>query len=281
MPEIINQITTYITKIPSILVFFLALLLGLFVFWRGTVETYKNRSAVFDGFIFSSILAIIFGRISFIINEWSSFSKYIWYWLPYEKYGDQIYMFRLLPWRFFAVWDGGIVIFVLFFGFLIAAWIYSSLIKKWKWSHMFFPIFWTGDAILGFSTLFYGLLLNSTGWMIKGGILLVLPFLYLVFYNLIEKIVKNQEKEKSFIIYSGVVILLAVSVFISYIFLEDVTAISEKIPVYAFLIWSVLGSMFAISSMKEGNIEIEKISSVMSTPKAEPELNKPIKIQSR
>ena len=102
------------------------------------IRSRKNRSSVFDIFLISSSLSLLVGRIVYIVLEWKTFSSYIWYWLPYEKYGDKIYLFRLLPWRFISIWDGGLDILGLFISLLLLLTLYSLVVKKWRWKQMFF-----------------------------------------------------------------------------------------------------------------------------------------------
>jgi hypothetical protein len=57
--------------------------------------------------ILTILFAMLWGRVSFIISNWEFFDSLPWALAPYERYGDNVYFFRLLPWNFFDLRDGG------------------------------------------------------------------------------------------------------------------------------------------------------------------------------
>ena len=136
MLDYIFRLKEFIQNIHPLVVFALLFLLGMYIFWRGSIESRKNRSSVFDMFLISGFLSGIVGRVVYIILEWEQFSSFIWYWIPYEKYGDEVFLFRLLPWRFLSIWDGGIIILAMFVTLLLVMTFYTLVIKKWRWKHI-------------------------------------------------------------------------------------------------------------------------------------------------
>ena len=258
------NIGNFLSGINPIIVLTVIFVFGLYVFWRGSAESRKNRSSVFDMFIISGLLSTIVGRIVYIVLEWQSFISFIWYWLPYEKYGDQIYLFRLLPWRFLSIWDGGLVIFSMFLSILIFMTLYTLVIKRWRWKHMFFPIYFSATTMLGASFVVTGLLGNFTDWIYKGVILLCIIGVFFVIYKFIYAVVSNPLKEKYLFGNIGLAIVWISSVYISYIYLIDELTLLEDIGVIIFLLWSFVMGILFILDLRKANVTIQTRSSIRS-----------------
>lgn len=254
----------YIGKVNPLLVYVILFMLALYVFWRGCAESRKNRSSIFDIFLISSSLSFLVGRIVYIILEWSNFSSYIWYWLPYEKYGDKVYLFRLLPWRFFSIWDGGLVIVAVFVSLILLLTFFSLVVKKWRWKHMFFSIYFASTTMLGFSFLYLGITSGFKGWIYRGvGLIFILGLFFLLF-KFIYKIVKNPLYEKYILGYIGTLIVLISSLYIVYLYISSDLSLLEDILVGIFLIWSFVMSFFFISDLRKAKVRIQSVSTVRS-----------------
>lgn len=264
MLELLDSVRNFLSGINSIVVLSVVFLIGMYVFWRGSIESRKNRSSVFDMFIISGFLSVIVGRIMYIVLEWDRFSSYIWYWLPYEKYGDTVFLFRLLPWRFFSIWDGGLVIFSMFLSILIFMTLYSGLVKRWRWKHMFFPIYFSATTMLGLSFVLTGLAEGFIDWIYKGVILLFFMAIFLVLYKFIYSIVKNQLREKYIFGYLGTAIVWLSSIYICYIYLVDNLSFIEDIGVGIFAVWSLVSGIVFLTDLKKANVTIERVSSIRS-----------------
>ena len=262
MKEWIYIVKDYIKSVHPLIVFMLLFLIGLFVFWRGCAESRKNRSSVFDIFLISSSLSLLVGRIVYIVLEWKTFSSYIWYWLPYEKYGDKIYLFRLLPWRFFSIWDGGLVILGVFISLLLLLTLFSLVVKKWRWKHMFFPIYFSSTTMLGLSYIYTGVTSGFNTWIYRGVVLIIIMGLFFLIFKFIYKIVKNPIYEKYILGYVGTLIVLLSSVYIVY--LSDELSIIEDVLVGIFMIWSLVMSYFFISDLRKARVSIKSVSTVRS-----------------
>ncbi|HQA99146.1 MAG TPA: hypothetical protein PLG10_02850, partial [Candidatus Dojkabacteria bacterium] len=156
--------------------------IGLYIFWKEAVRSRKNNSSVFDAFIVSIIVGVFIGRVVYIILNWSDFSSYIWYWLPYERYGDQIYLFRLLPWRFFQFWDGQIDILYTFLGVLLSQTLIVVFRKKWRWSEMFSAMYLSNWVMIALTYLFVGVQGKNDIWinMVYG---YLFPLFFFSFYK--------------------------------------------------------------------------------------------------
>lgn len=264
MKDWLYVIKGYIEQINPFIVYLMLFLVGMYAFWRGCTESRKNRSSVFDIFFISSFLSLIVGRIVYIILEWESFSSYIWYWLPYEKYGDKIYLFRLLPWRFLSVWDGGLVILGIFLSLLLFLTFFVLVAKKWRWKHMFFPIYFSATAMLGVSFIYTGITSGFYEWIYKGLILITILFVFFLLFKFIVRVVKNLSQEKYILGYLGVLIVLISSGYIVYLYLSSELSFFEDILVGIFLIWTLVMSVFFIIDLRKARVSIESVSNVRS-----------------
>lgn len=264
MKEWIYILKDFIGDIHPLVVFVLIFLIGMYVFWRGCAESRKNRSSVFDIFLVSGFLSALVGRIIYIVIEWQSFSSYIWYWLPYEKYGDKIYLFRLLPWRFLSFWDGGLVILGMFVSLLLFLTFLVLVVKRWRWKHMFFPIYFSATGMLGVSFIYVGIKSGFNDWIYKGLILMAVLGVFFLAFKFIYKIVKNPIHEKYILGYVGVLIVFISSIYILYLYLSSELSFTEDILVGIFLIWSLVMSVFFISDLRRARVSIKSVSSVRS-----------------
>jgi hypothetical protein len=262
--DLLNQAKEIVQGIPQIAIFFLIALLGLYVFWRGSTESRKNRSSVFDMYLLSGFFAILVGRVVHIVLEWDMYTSYIWYWLPYEKYGDKVYLFRLLPWRFISIWDGGIVIFAAFLAFLLFMTFFSLVVKKWRWKDMFLTIYSSALSMLGFSFIYIGINTGYTGWIYEGaGLLATIP-IYLLLYKFIDKISKKVRHNRYIFGYITVILQLVSAGYITYIYLTSRLSFLENILVGIFVIWSLVMSWAFLADLKRARVNIERVSTVRS-----------------
>lgn len=236
------------------------------------METRKNRSSVFDLFLVSVFLGLLLSRAIYVFENWNSFSGYIWYWSPYERYGSDIYWLRLLPWRFFNIFDGGLNILVMFVGFLLSGNIWSSLVKKWQWSHMFPTIYFTGESMLAISFLLLGLSNANTTWIYEGLALLAFPIISIALIRYVNKIEKPIKEKRIYMVVNSIEILLS-SILIAYIYISGGISIYDKVTVIVLLVWIFFGLMFFLKDLRKANVVIEKISSVRTI-----DANQPIKL---
>lgn len=276
MENFLLEILDFISKIPVWLILLVIFVIGMYVFWRGCMETGKDRSSVFDMYMLSLLSGVSIGRLGYILSNISEFAGFIWYWSPYEKYGDTIYLFRLLPWRFFRVWDGGIMILSFFVGFLLFATILTVFFKKWRWRQMFFTIYFSALLMLAFSFLYTAAAASSIE-ILK--IALILFFAVILFF--IGSLVVTRKnikwtKRKNTVAHLGNVIIILTTIYINYKFLSSGISIAEKVSIYTLDFWTVLAMFLFISDMKRKKVDIEKVSSVQNI--SLPEINQPIKL---
>jgi hypothetical protein len=251
-------------------------LVGLFIYWRGCTETRRNRSSIFDTFLISITIGLIMGRISYLTINWSDYSRFAWYFLPYERYDQTVYLFRLLPWRLMRVWDGGLTIFVAMISFLVIISLLVILYKKWKWYQVYFAVFFSMTSMLAISFLYLGIIENFINWIVRGLILFLIPLIFWAFSKIFLFLIKNGYKRRKILVYFGILIVTLTSVYISYEYLSDQTSQFEFISVIILLIWNVLSDIFIIIELNRPKVEIERVSSVRAV---DIEVNQPIRIK--
>ena len=260
LQTILEFIIKYFPSVPSVFVLFAVLALGMYIFWYECKKTLKNDSSIFDIFIASTVIGGIIGRISYIISYPHEFD-YIWYWLPYEKYGDQIFLFRLLPWRFFRIWDFQNDTFAMFTSLCILATLFVIFIKKWKWSHLYTAIYFCAYAMLGASIFLSGTNTNNLSWTEQGLIMLILLILSMIFRLSTQKI-SIKRKNRKISIGTDVLTIVLCTAYIVYSYVSTPMTSMEKVDLIVFSTWTIIGLLMYISESNKGNVTIESISSV-------------------
>lgn len=271
----IEKIINFLSQIDPSLVFLFIFLIGLIIYWRGSVESRKERSSTFDMFFLSGFFSLVSARIAYIISNWESFSGFIWYWLPYEKYGEEIFLFRLLPWRFLNIFDGGINILVMFVSFLLFATIGVVIIKKWRWKDMFPVVFFSAESMLAMSFLFSGVIANNMEWIVQGGVLLIPIVLILIILSFVAPNTEGKEEKALYKIINVFLILLSTG-FILYVYLKNDIELIDKINCLIFLLWSLMGSLTFLREETGSRFAIERVSSVRTISSAD--INQPIRL---
>lgn len=259
--QILEKIGSVVSQIPPVFLFLLVIVLGMYKFWKECSITRKENNSIFDMFFFSSIFGLILGRASYIISNWEEFSKYIWYWLPYEKYGDQIFLFRLLPWRFLRIWDWEIQIIVMFVGFVVSATIWAVFVKKWKWSHLYTPIFSSATSMIALSFLLIGLFVNQIEWVTQGLFLLVPIVLLLISQRIIRDRIIGK-REMRFLAIVEIFFLSVTTGYLVYSYRTVDSTIFEIGAVLLLFVWFLFGSLVYILEINKANVTIEKVSSL-------------------
>lgn len=276
LDKIIDSLSEILSKVPAFVTFLLIAFVALAVFWRGCVETRKNRSSIFDMFLISSVGAVLISRISFIIINWQEFAGFIWYWLPYEKYGNDTYLFRLLPWRFLRMWDGGLVVFSLVVGFLLLATIGAVFFKKWRWRQMFFTIYYSGLTIYSLTLLSIGLVEKNHDWS-KQGILLALgSVIAFAMYKIVMQFAKRPRVQRYVVGILGAILTLSSGGYISYTMFGKDLHIVDQVTLYIFVAWLVLSTVFFFIDLGRVRVSIEKLSSVRTVRSVD--INQPIRL---
>jgi hypothetical protein len=276
MSNILDAIRVFLINLHPLWVYLLLSIAGLFVYWRGCTETRKDRSSIFDTFIISIVLGLIMGRVSFLSINWSEYGRYAWYFLPYERYGDTVYMFRLLPWRLFRIWDGGLTIFVAMVTFVLILTLLVLFSRKWKWYQLFFPIYFSMTTMLGLSFIYLGVIESYNAWIIRGLILALLPLIFWAISKILLFLIKNSAKRRKLLVYIGVLVVTLSTVYISYEYLSDSVSTFELVSVILLLLWTAIMDIYTFIEINKPNVEIERVSSVRAV---DIEINQPIRIK--
>jgi hypothetical protein len=273
--DILEKIQQILNSVSPLILFVIVLLLGMYVFWSGSMETRKNISSVYDIFVTSLLGGLVVGRICYIIINWDQFSSFIWYWLPYEKYGEQIYLFRLLPWRFMRIWDWRIDILSMFVAFILIATFWVVIVKKWKWSHMFTTIFFTAEGMLAISFILLGASTANQEWLTQGIVMVLLPLVLFFLKNSVKKAIVGKKEIKTLMLLDIFFITLTTAYVTYTYFIADINN-TEKASIITFAVWSLLGIIFYMKETKQADITIEKVSSVRTVSHLD--INQPIKL---
>jgi hypothetical protein len=273
--DILEKIQQILNSVSPLILFVVVLLLGMYVFWSGSMETRKNISSVYDIFVTSLLGGLVVGRICYIIINWNQFSSFIWYWLPYEKYGEQIYLFRLLPWRFMRIWDWRIDILSMFVAFILIATFWVVIVKKWKWSHMFTTIFFTAEGMLAISFILLGASTANQEWLTQGIVMVLLPLVLFFLKNSVKKAIVGKKEIKTLMLLDIFFITLTTAYVTYTYFIADINN-TEKASIITFAVWSLLGIIFYMKETKQADITIEKVSSVRTVSHLD--INQPIKL---
>ena len=238
-------------------------IIGLYICWKECSRSRKNNSSVFDMYLFSILGGLAFARIAHIIRYSSEYFDNIWYWLPYEKYADQVYLFRLLPWRFLRIWDGGLDLLYLFVGMILIQTVWTVLRKKWKWSDLFPAIFLSNWAMLGLSFLLLGIQWANNAWSNQGIILLVPYIVFLILQGILVNLQKGSAKERVRLVLQVIFSIVSIGVILYIYFTLPQIEIITIIGVIIWILWGIIGTIFHIrSSSKKTNVTIERVSSV-------------------
>ena len=273
--DILEKIQDMLNSVSPLILFALVVFLGMYVFWSGSMETRKNISSVYDIFVTSLFGGLVVGRACYIIINWEQFSNLIWYWLPYEKYGDEIYLFRLLPWRFVRIWDWRIDILSMFVSFLLIATFWVLVVKKWKWSHMFTTIFFTAEVMLALSFILLGASTGNQEWLTQGIVMVLLPLVLFFLKNSVKKAIIGK-KELRILMLLEIFFILLTTAYVTYTYLIVDISNAEKASIITFAVWSLLGIIFYMKETKQADITIEKVSSVRTVSRLD--INQPIKL---
>ncbi|MCA9376645.1 hypothetical protein H6763_01860 [Candidatus Nomurabacteria bacterium] len=238
----LSFIPTSISFVPLLgLVYFV----GMMIFWWEADLAKKNRNSIFDQWFFSTLLMLVWGRVTYIITSWDQFSQWNWFYLPYERYGEQIYLFRAMPWRLFSIWDGGFLFIPMFLAYLILGYFYTVYIKKWRWREMMGSVLFSANFLLGSALLLYGLYARDSRVTLNGFLVFIFSFVIQVVVHSIKRFYKDRHDPYRRMSRVLVLFYLVLDIwFISYTFLSQPLINMDRYHIYGFVI---LGCFMAIS----------------------------------
>ncbi len=275
-----ETIGSFVTSLGIYPLFAFILVAGLYIFWRETRFSKKNRNSVFDMYFFSVILSAIWGRTSYIIANFVEFANLPWFLFPYERYADGFYIFRLLPWRYFRVWDGGFLFTGIFVSLIVGGFLYATVIKKWRWRDMMGPVYSSAISMLAMTLYFYGFFTYTNLIISQGLRLMFISGLYFLITMILVRF-----KERLGALYTRVVpvslllFVIASSWFISRIFIGTGSTYVDELNIYAYLATTVLASLYYIYDSLRVELNIETITNIKAPISIM--TNHPVKVKGR
>jgi hypothetical protein len=237
----IETLSNTLENIGFLPVLALIYLFSLLIFWFESKQVKKDSNSIFDQWFITTTGMILWGRISYIIASWEGFSNWYWFWLPYEKYGDQIFLFRAMPWRLFAIWDGGFLFIAMFLSFILFNFLYVLFVKKWRWREMMIVIVVTANFMLSTFLFAYGLFTKTNEATRNGLIILLYTVAFQIMISLLKFVYRR--KKDAFIRIGQILILLFTIgdiILISYVFLSVNISNIEKWHVYGFVLLGII-----------------------------------------
>lgn len=247
--EIFTQFWSYSTDffsvvrdaVPFIAVLLFLYLLSMFMFWFESRSVKKNPNSVFDMWFFMTIVMILWGRVSYIVTNWASFNEWNFFWLPYERYGEALYVFRAMPWRLFRIWDGGFLFIPMLFTYVLTGFLYTVFIKKWRWKDMFPSVLFSSNFLLGTTLFVYGFYLENRDISMDGFLIIIFIAVSQILLNLLKYIYRNNSiaYERISNLYLSIFVI-ANSAFLYYTFLRQDISQFEIYHVYGYVILVIL-----------------------------------------
>lgn len=272
----IAQLRDIVISVGFIPILFVTGLLGLYSFWREATFTRKNRSSIFDMFLFILIFAAIWGRLTYIFANSQEYSSLIWFPFPYERYSDGFYLFRLLPWRYFRVWDGGFLFTGAFLGAVVSGYAFSTFIKRWRWKQMINTVYVPATFMLSVTLLFSGILVNSEALLSQGITLGTLVLGYMAISWIIYKRVLLNIKTYERLFYMiNALFVVASSSYIFFSLLGSEITQWDRLNLYAFGAFTVAALLFYIYDATRIEMNIETKTNIRTTIST----NQPVRIR--
>lgn len=268
MSDILSTLQNAVSSfgfIPSLSVF---AIIGMYIFWVESHSTRKDRNSVFDLFIITLVITIIWGRFSYILSNPADFEGLVWSFVPYEKYSDGIYYFRLLPWKYFKIWDGGFLFISMYAAFTIVAFMISTYLKRWRWREMIGVVSISGTVMLGASLVVTGILGDSSVILKQGFMVLAIYIVYLFLHAAIKRRHRGNQDlyEKSiFILHFGYFVVSNTFILLA-LLLSQVTQV-DRYNLYSLVFFMVISAWTFIADMQRKNIVLDTVARTPRLPK--------------
>ncbi len=129
----INSINEHFSAQFQIAFMIVTAIVSTYIFWRSALRSYKKPHKLFDLAIVSVFCGLVISRVLVILTSPELFVSARWFWLPYEKINDVVYIMASFPWLFFNTTVGGIFVDGFLLGMLASFFIFSKSLKiKWN-----------------------------------------------------------------------------------------------------------------------------------------------------
>lgn len=277
METILSQTRVILFQLGFLPIVIVTTILTLYIFWKSSLDTEKNANSVFDGFLFSSILMVIWGRITYILTNPIDYQGLIWSFIPYERYPDGLYIFRLLPWRYLRIWDGEFLFTGLFIGFIIGASLFILLYKRWRWREMMGTVIFSSALYLGILLLVSGFLVESNDIFKQGVTILSLVLISRIVLKLLTKSLKERAYKtwESLSFYLTFFFSVLLSIYIPSSLLSSEITYWDRVNLYVFIVFSIVSHLIFVIDVFRKNV---KIKTEYRTRSVSISANQPIKI---
>ncbi|MBI2356584.1 hypothetical protein HYV12_00790 [Candidatus Dojkabacteria bacterium] len=265
MNQVLQTIQDFVASVGFIPTLIMLALLGLYIFWAESHTTRKDRNSVFDIFLFVFFITIIWGRFSYVLSNPAEYEGLIWSIVPYEKYVDGTYYFRLLPWKFFKIWDGGFLFISMYVSFNIIAFTLSTFLKKWRWRESIGVVTISASVMLGFALIATGMFSSNWNIVKQGGMVILIYLLYLLIHYILKLMYKNVQdtyERAIFIVHFSYFVIVNTFLLLSFL-LSDITLV-DRYNLYVLVAYCILSSLVFIYDMQRKNIVLD---TVFRTPK--------------
>lgn len=273
---LIERVGEYLRGYDFFTLLVVTAIIGMYFYWSESKTLGKRRNDTFDGWFISLGGAALFGRIAYVIGNWSQFVNSYWFYLPYEKYAGEVYLFRAMPWKLITIWDGGFLFTAMLFGFLLGSLFFMLRLKKWSVREMVNPITLSTFWMMGAVFLIYGLILNIPT-ILNAGLYLVLSLLLLKFANMVlrKKYKARPEKGRNVVALAGTIHFIAASYLtISTFYSQTSLTQADHVGIYSYIGLSVV---FLIATLIDFNKKGPSEEGGSSRPSSAPSRNQAIK----
>lgn len=258
MNQIVEQTRGILSQLGFLPIILFVTFIALYVYWREARYTNKNQNSIFDNFIFSTVIMVIWGRLSYLFSNPESYEGLIWSVFPYERYPDGFYLFRLLPWRYFRIWDGEFLFTGLFVGLIFSAFLYSIFAKKWRWREMMGAVVSCSAVYLGGLLFFLGFI-SQTQLIINQSItILSLSLMYFVIARLLGKTLykKNGKLWEKLNYYTIFLYTLIISIYIPSVLLKSDITLWDRYNLLAFSFFSIISMIIFVIDVMRKEVKI-------------------------
>ncbi|KKR06306.1 MAG: hypothetical protein UT34_C0001G0346 [candidate division WS6 bacterium GW2011_GWF2_39_15] len=268
MNQALESVQNFFLGVGFIPILVVLAVLGIYIFWAEAHATRKDRNSIFDLYIIAFIITIIWGRVSYILANPADFQGLIWSIVPYEKYSDGIYYFRLLPWKFLKIWDGGFLYISMYVAFTTITFALSTFVKKWRWREMLGVISISGSIMLGLSLFATGLYGENVQVRNQGLGIIGIFVIYSVLHYLLKKALKNNRDsyEKNIFILHFAYFVIA-NIYILFSLLSSEITKIDRYNLYALAVFCLLSSILYIYDMQKTNIVVDTVIKAPRLPK--------------
>lgn len=254
MSEITTTLFNVIRSIGLFPIIIIIFIIGMYIFWRECRLVKKDNNSVFDIWFINTLVISIWSRIAFILANPTIFENVRWFYLPYERFNETIYLFRSLPWKFFAIWDGGFLFTAVAFAYLFSSFIAITMVKKWSWKEMLNPVVISSQFMLSLALIGLAILINKEDLLLYSFILFFMWLIYAIYIYFAKR---SHKYSLMTIFYTGISFS-----FIGIMFWIQSENIVDRINTILLILMVIIILYLYVKKDKVENVIIEDVSNV-------------------